>query len=196
MSDSSLTALLRRPGVGNRRALDDVIPIIYDRLRRLAHRTLRREREGHTLSTTGLAHEAYLELAGMDRIEWQNRSHFFAVAATAMRRILIDHAVGRNALKRGGKIPHQAITTAVPAPDEHIEELLTLDRAMARLEQMAPRAAKVVEYRILMGMTIEETADAMSLSPATVKRHWTTARAWLIRELSSRDGNASRDANE
>jgi RNA polymerase sigma factor (TIGR02999 family) len=160
------------------------MPLVYYRLRTLAHRALAGERPGHTLSTTALANEAYLKLRDLDRIEWQNRSHFFAVAARAMRRILVDHAVSRKALKRGGGAPHVTIDTGVAANDGTFDELLALDEALTRLEDISPRAVRVVECRVLMGMTIDETATALDLSIASIKRQWNTARAWLTRELS------------
>jgi RNA polymerase sigma factor (TIGR02999 family) len=161
---------------------------VYDTLRRLAHRALRHERDGHTLNTTALAHEAYLELLGMQRMEWQNRSHFFAVAATAMRRVLVDYAVARKAAKRGGNLPHIALTHEaewrLPGIDARLDDLVSLSDALDRLEVASPRAVKVVECRVMLGMTIEEAAAALELSPASVKRQWNVARAWLTRELS------------
>jgi len=188
---SSVTARLRQTSIGNRQRLDDVVPLVYDTLRRLAHRALRNERDGHTLNTTALAHEAYLELLGLNRIEWKNRAHFFAMAATAIRRVLVDYAVSRNALKRGGKRLRVTLTQlgedaelTLPGVDARLDDLLSLNDALDRLAVASPRAVKVVECRVLMGMTIDETATALELSAASVKRQWNLARAWLTRELS------------
>lgn len=178
-----VTTLLRNASRGNREALDRLMPLVYDSLRRLAHRALRGEREGHTLSTTALAHEAYLELVGLDRIEWRDRSHFFAVAAGAMRRILIDYAVSRNAQKRGGGVAMLELNRVDVPIDDRLAETMELDEALGRLESIAPRAVRIVECRVFAGMTIEETAAALDVSPASVKRQWTVARAWLTREL-------------
>jgi RNA polymerase sigma factor (TIGR02999 family) len=182
---ATVTGLLREAGRGDRQALDRLVPLVYDTLRSLARRALRRERPGHTLSTTALAHEAYLKLVGMEEVKWQDRSHFFAMAARAMRRILIDYAVARKAEKRGGGAVAIELSDTVLATDNSIEEVLALNQALGRLESVAPHVVRVVECRVFAGMTIEETAVALGFSPATVKRHWSTARAWLNRELSN-----------
>ena len=182
-----MTSLLRAIGHGDREAFDRLVPVVYRELRQLAHRALRRERPGHTLSTTALAHEAYLKLVTLDRIDWRDRSHFFAAAAGAMRRILVDYAVARRALKRGGgAVSRDGFDfTELAALDERLDEMVTFNVALERLAAIDPRAVRVVECRVFMGMTNEETAAAAGVSPATVKRLWTTARAWLTRELSS-----------
>lgn len=159
--------------------------LVHDELHRLAARKLRRERDGHTLCTTALVHEAWLELNKLDRIRWQNRSHFLAVAAGAMRRVLIDYAVARKREKRGGG---QVVVSlddgeAFAVAYDRADELVDLDDALARLRAMNERRARVVECRFYGGMSIDETADALDISPATVKREWTVARAWLNREL-------------
>jgi DNA-directed RNA polymerase specialized sigma24 family protein len=164
-----VTPLLAQASRGDRDAVDRLVPILYDELRRIAHARMRGERTGHTLETTALVHEAYLELAGLDRMEWRSRAHFLAVAARAMRRVLIDHAVERRAQKRGGPGAR-----AVP-----------LDEALHRLAATSERQCRVVECRFFAGMSVEETAEALDLSPATVKRDWTVARAWLHRELGA-----------
>jgi len=176
--------LLREAGRGDRRAFDQLVPLVYETLRALAHRALRGERAGHTLSTTALAHEAYLKLVGVEQIAWQDRSHFFAMAARAMRRILVDYAVARNAQKRGGGVVAIELDAEALATENQIEDVLALNEALDRLESVAPHAVRVVECRVFTGMTIEETAAALELSPTTVKRHWSMARAWLNRELS------------
>lgn len=182
---SSVTGLLHEAGRGDRRALNKLVPLVYETLRGLAHRALRSERPSHTLNTTALAHEAYIELIGLQQIAWQDRSHFFAMAARAMRRILVDYAVARNALKRGGGAVAIELDEIALASESRIEEVLALSEALDRLEAVAPQAVRVVECRVFTGMTIEETAAALDLSPATVKRHWSAARAWLNRELGT-----------
>ncbi len=164
--------------------MDEIVPLVYDELRRIAARKLRDERTSHTLSATALVHEAWLELSKLNRIKWQNRSHYLAVAAQAMRRILIDYAVGRNRQKRGGgqtPLPLDGDVWAVA--ESRGEDLLALDEALVRLGRLNERQARIVEYRFYGGMTVEETAEALQVSPATVKREWATARAWLNREL-------------
>lgn len=165
---------------------EEMVPLVYDELRRIAARKLRDERTSHTLSATALVHEAWLEVRKLDRIQWQNRSHYLAIAAQAMRRILIDHAVGRNRQKRGGGHALLHLEEDVWAVAESRgEELLALDEALARLETLNKRQAQIVEYRFFGGLTVEETAEILDISPATVKREWSTARAWLNRELQS-----------
>jgi RNA polymerase sigma factor (TIGR02999 family) len=181
-----VTRLLAQASHGDPEAVDRLVPILYEELRRLAHLRMRGERPGHTLGTTALVHEAYLDLAGLDRMTWQDRAHFLAVAARAMRRVLIDHAAGRDAQKRGGG--QRAITLDEEAElvlggGSRADELLALDEALARLAEVSERQCRVVECRFFAGMTVEETAEALHTSPATVKREWTVARAWLHREL-------------
>jgi RNA polymerase sigma factor (TIGR02999 family) len=166
--------------------MDELFPLVYDELRRIAARKLRDERTSHTLSATALVHEAWIELSKLNRIQWQNRSHYLAVAAQAMRRILIDYAVGRGRQKRGGghaPLPLEGDVWAVA--ETRGDDLLALDEALARLAALNERQAQIVEQRFYGGMTVEETAGALQLSPATVKREWATARAWLNRELQS-----------
>jgi RNA polymerase sigma factor (TIGR02999 family) len=167
---------------GGHDAVDRLMPVVYAELRELASAYLRRERPDHTLQTTALVHEAYLRLTDQHRTTWQNRSHFLGVAAQAMRRILVDHARGRHRLRREGGRPvtleeGMAVDTGRP------EEVLAVDEALVRLAALDPRQARIVELRYFAGLTIEETASALELSPATVKREWTSARAWLLREL-------------
>lgn len=159
--------------------------LVYNELHQLAARKLRSERDGHTLSTTALVHEAWLELNKLDRIQWQNRGHFLAVAAQAMRRILIDYAVARKREKRGGGQPIVSLDAAdaLVIAHERADELVALEEALARLQALNERQARIVECRFYGGMSVEETADALKLSPATVKREWAIARAWLNREL-------------
>jgi len=165
--------------------MEDMFPLVYKELRRMAARKLRSERDGHTLCTTALVHEAWLELSKLTRIEWQNRAHFLAIAAQAMRRILIDYAVARGRQKRGGGLVIESLEQgdAIAIAEERGDELLALDEALGRLKAMNARQARVVECRFFGGMNVEETAEALDVSPATVKREWATARAWLNREL-------------
>jgi RNA polymerase sigma-70 factor, ECF subfamily len=166
-------------------SMEQMFPLVYTELRRMAARKLRRERDGHTLCTTALVHEAWLELTRLNRIRWQNRPHFLATAAQAMRRILIDYAVARGRQKRGGGQTLESLgdDDALAVASTRGEELLALDDALARLQTMNERHARVVECRFYGGMSIEETAEALAVSPATVKREWAAARAWLNREL-------------
>jgi RNA polymerase sigma factor (TIGR02999 family) len=182
--ESAVAALLADLSQGDRSALNRLLPLVYDALRRLAHRALRGERRGHTLNTTALAHEAYVKLVGLERIQWQDRSHFLAIAALAMRRILVDHAVSRKAQKRGGGIAPEELEEGLLVSDDRLEEVLMLDQALQRLEAIDAAVVRIVQCRIFVGMSIDETATALALSPATVKRHWQAARAWLTRELS------------
>ncbi|HJZ75200.1 MAG TPA: ECF-type sigma factor [Vicinamibacterales bacterium] len=164
--------------------MEEMFPLVYDELRRMAARKLRDERASHTLSATALVHEAWLELRKFNRITWQSRSHYLAVAAQAMRRILIDYAVARCRQKRGGgQTPIHLEGDVWAVAEARGEELLALDEALMRLGAMNERQARVVECRFYGGMSVEETAESLKISPATVKREWATARAWLNREL-------------
>lgn len=164
--------------------MDRLAPLIYDRLRAMARSRMRRERPDHTLDTTALVHEAYLELVRLDGVDWKGRAHFFACASRAMRNILVDHAERRRTLKRGGGTLTVAIDGDLPAIGPvRDEELLALDQALLRLRELDSRQERVVECRFFAGMTVGETAAALDVSPATVKRDWESARAWLNREL-------------
>jgi RNA polymerase sigma factor (TIGR02999 family) len=167
--------------------MEPMFVLVYNELHQLAARKLRNEREGHTLSTTALVHEAWLELNKLNRIEWQNRAHFLAVAAQAMRRILIDYAVARRRDKRGGgrEVVSLDEGDALAIAHERADELVALEEALARLQTINERQARIVECRFFGGMSIEETGEALDVSPATVKREWAIARAWLNRELQS-----------
>jgi RNA polymerase sigma factor (TIGR02999 family) len=181
--NGDVTRLLQQVGPGGRDALDRVLPVVYAELQRLARRQLRGERADHTLQTTDLVHEAYVKLGGLDRIEWKNRAQFFAIAARAMRRVLVDHAAGRRAAKRGGEPRRVPLDEAMLMVEERADEVLALNDALAGLEEVDPRLVRIVECRYFAGFSIEETAEALEISPATVKRDWTVARAWLHREL-------------
>jgi RNA polymerase sigma factor (TIGR02999 family) len=188
MSDSpgAVTVLLAEIRNGNNDALPKLIPLVYQELKRLAAHCLRGEREGHTLQPTALVNEAYLRLAGQAG-EWQNRAHFMAVAAQLMRRILVDYARQRIAAKRGGGVvPVELETVQIADRVEQLEETLTVDDALARLALLDAQQARIVEMRYFGGMTVEETAAALNISPRTVKRDWALAKAWLRVEISSR----------
>jgi RNA polymerase sigma factor (TIGR02999 family) len=167
-----------------------VFPLVYDELRRLAHGRLRAERPGHTLNTTALVHEAYLKLVDQTRVEWQSRAHFYAVASTAMRRILINHAEMRRAARRGGDAVVLPLDeAAILIGDDQVDELLELDLALERLKTFNPRGADVVVYRYFGGLTHEEIGAVLGVSTITVRRAWKSARSWLRRELGeSRPG--------
>jgi RNA polymerase sigma factor (TIGR02999 family) len=179
-----VTDLLQAWGGGDTAALDRLIPIVYEELRRQAERLLRTESPGHTLQTTALVHEAYLRLVDQHQAHWQNRSQFFGVAAQLMRRILVDHARARGAAKRGGSAVQVKLDETAIATSGSDVDLLALDYALTKLSQLDPLQARVVELRYFTGLGIEETAEALRVSPATVKREWAMARAWLKRELS------------
>ena len=179
------TELLLSLSNGNRDALNELVPIVYDELRAIARRRLRHERPDHTLNTTGLVHEAYLKLIQLDRVQWQSRAHFMAIAAQAMRNILVSHARSRKRIKRGGGAPHvplEEVEDDLRVDDA--ERILALDAALERLAELNPRHARVVECRFFGGMTIEETAAVLEVSPATAKRDWALLRRWLGRELA------------
>lgn len=183
-TERPITDLLQDLAAGRREALDDLLPLVYQRLRRMAHRRLRAEREGHTMDTADLAHEAYLKLVDQRDVRWQNRAHFFAIAARAMRRILVDHARARASQKRDGGAIRVAEGLGLdmgPAMDGL--DVIALDEVLSRLAAQSERACRVVECRVFAGLTIEETAEALGIAPVTAKRDWTFAKTWLHREL-------------
>jgi RNA polymerase sigma factor (TIGR02999 family) len=182
-TEKDITKLLLELQAGNRAVLDDLVPLIYDELRAIARRKLRSERDGHTLTTTALVHEAYLKLVQLDRMQWQSRAHFLAIAAQAMRHVLVNHALRRKRVKRGGGATHVSLEDIPELPVEDAEQILDLDAALEKLALLNPRHARVVECRFFASMTVEETAVALEISPATAKRDWTLLRAWLRREL-------------
>src|SRR5689334_17447495 len=185
-SRSDLTALLSGASSGDQDALSALFSIVYDELRQVAAAALRRERPEHTLQPTALVHETFLRLADDSAIWWENRSHFLAIASKVMRRILVEHARGRNAQKRGsGEVKRTLDEIDVPMPMMPIDlDLVTLDEALARLATIDPRQARIVELRFFGGLTVEETAAVVGSSPRTVKRDWQVARAWLRREMA------------
>lgn len=184
-SPDEVTRLLRRWSDGDESALDRLIPLVYDELHRVAHRRLAGERTGHTLQTTDLVHEAYARIAGVD-LRWSDRAHFFALAARTMRRILVDYARSRSAAKRGGEVAQVTLHTAVEAEGSvfHAIDLLALHDALERLSEQDARKAEIVEAHIFGGLTYQETAAALGVSPATVDRELRLAKAWLARELA------------
>jgi RNA polymerase sigma factor (TIGR02999 family) len=184
-SQDEITRLLQRATAGDRAAFDDLLPVVYDELRLMAQRHLRGERAGHTLQSTALVHEVYLKLVDQKRTQWKNRGQFFAIAAQAMRRILVNHAKALGRVKRGGdasRIPLDEGVAVAPEPDV---DLVALDEAMLRLEVIDPRKSRLVELRFFAGMTNEEAAVVLDVAPATVKRDWQFTKAWLMRELRS-----------
>ena len=183
VSQGDVTAILRAWSEGDRQALDRLTPIIYDELRRLARRYVRQERPGHSLQATALVNEAYMRLVDYKRMQWLDRAHFFAVSAQLMRRILVDHARRHN-LKRGAAVTHVSLDDAASMPGEAPSDLLALDDAMTALAQLDPRKARVVEMRFFGGLSVEETAAVLSVSEVTVMRDWSSAKAWLYRELT------------
>jgi RNA polymerase sigma factor (TIGR02999 family) len=183
-----VTRLLEEWARGDPQALAELMPVVYDELRRRAESYLRRERPGHTLQATALIHEAYLRLVEQRETRWQNRAHFFAIAAQLMRRILIDHARSRQTAKRGGAVHKVSLDGAAELPEQQDEDLMALDEALSQLAELDARQARVVELRFFGGLSIEEAAEVLDLSPATVKREWSMAKAWLKREVSRPGG--------
>jgi RNA polymerase sigma factor (TIGR02999 family) len=185
-SPNDITQLLVDWSNGNKLALDGLMPLVYDELHRIAGRYLRREREGHTLQTTALINEAYLRIVDQNRVSWQSRAHFFGVAAQMMRRILVDHARSHLYAKRGGGAQKLTLDEAIATPKERDLDLVALDDALTTLAQVDPQQSRIIELRFFGGLTIEETAEVIGISPATVKRDWNMAKAWLYGELSNR----------
>jgi RNA polymerase sigma factor (TIGR02999 family) len=186
----SVTHLLLRWGDGDRAALDALTPLVYDELRRLAGRHLRRERSDHTLQSTALVHEAYLKLVDQKNVRWQNRAQFFGLAAEMIRRILVDHARARQAAKRGGGAFKLTLDEALDASEPKDLDLVRLDDVLQGLAKIDPQQGRIVELRYFAGLTIEETAEVLNISPATVKRDWMVAKAWLKREMMERRSEA------
>jgi RNA polymerase sigma factor (TIGR02999 family) len=178
-----ITRLLGEAVAGDKHAAQELLPLIYEQLRELARHRMTDERAGHTLQATALVHEAYLRLVGDREVPWSGRAHFFSAAAEAMRRILIDHARAHNGAKRGGdrrRIPLNVVDLAAP---DQFAEIVSLDKALSRLEGVSEELAEVVRLRFYAGLSVEETAEALGVAPRTVERRWAGARAWLFREL-------------
>ncbi len=186
---SNVTQLLLDWRAGDSGALDRLMPLVYEELRRMANYYLRRERANHTLQTAALVNEAYLRLVDHEGIAWQNRAHFFGVAAQAMRRILVDHARSRNYAKRGGGAYHVSLDEAATLVEERAAELIALDDALKQLAKIDLRKCRVVEMRYFGGLSVEETAEALGISAITVARDWNTAKAWLMREMTRGEQN-------
>jgi RNA polymerase sigma factor (TIGR02999 family) len=193
LSDSEsrdITRILERVNSGEPRAANELLPLVYDQLRASAQKQMAQERGDHTLQATALVHEAYLRLIGPQEIPWENRAHFYVAAAEAMRRVLIEHARKRGRVKRGGGQRKVPLSGAELAADANLEEILSVDAAIRRLEERDGRMARIVRLRFFTGLGAKETAAALGLSDRTVRREWALARAWLHRELS---GGARRD---
>jgi len=184
-SSASITQLLIKWRNGDQAALNELLPQVYDELRRLANYYLRQERLGHTLQTNALVHEAYLRLVGEKEVDWQNRAHFFGIAAVRMRQILVEYARSRQAAKRGGGEYRLSLSEADRLAKERDVNLLALDDALQSLEALDPQKARIVDLRYFGGLTIEETAEVLKISSATVKRDWSMARAWLRSKISN-----------
>lgn len=177
--------MLRAWSGGDSAALDRLMPLVYAELRRMAQRRIRRERPGHSLQTTALVHEAYLRLVDQDRVRWKDRGHFFAIAAQLMRRILVDHARKRGNAKRGGDVTRLQLEVAASLSEDRAADVVALDDALKSLAVLDERKSRIVELRFFGGLSIEETARALEVSPGTVMRDWTLAKAWLQREIRS-----------
>ena len=181
----NISELLDAWSGGDREAWNKLVPLVYDELRGQAHRYLRRERKNHTLQTTALVHEAFLKMVEQRAVHWENRAHFFWLASEMMRRILVDYAKNRNRLKRGGDVEIVSFDSAWQiAVDASDVDLLNLDEALTRLAELDEQQSRIVQLRFFSGLNIEETAEVLSISPATVKRDWNMAKAWLHHELS------------
>jgi RNA polymerase sigma-70 factor, ECF subfamily len=183
LSKPNVTELLLEWQQGDREALDRLTPLVYDELRRIAHRYVQRERQGQTLETTALVNEAYLRLVNQQKVDWQNRAHFFAVTAQVMRHILIDHARKRRYMKHGGEAHLVSIDEAALMTKVRAAELISLDEALSELARIDPRKSRVVELRYFGGLSLEETADVLEISLMTVRRDWRAAKAWLYKEV-------------
>jgi RNA polymerase sigma factor (TIGR02999 family) len=180
-----VTKLLLEWQKGDQQALERLMPLVYDELRAIARRYLARERTGHTLQSTALVHEAYLKMVDQQHVEWQNRAQFFGIAATLMRRVLVDHARATHRQKRGGPLPRLSLDEAIDVPKPTTDvDLLVLDEALGRLEAIDQQQCRLVELRFFGGLTIEESAVALGVSTGTVKRDWNSAKAWLFQEMN------------
>ena len=184
LQPAEITQLLVELRGGSASALEQLLPMVYDELRRLASKYLQQEYQQRTLQTTDLVHEAYLRLVGSD-VSWENRAHFFGIAARTMRQILVAQARRRNAEKRGGEFTRVSLAEDILVSDQTDHKLLALEDALVRLETFDARLCKIIELRFFTGLSIEETAEAMTLSPATIKREWSVAKAWLEREIGT-----------
>jgi RNA polymerase sigma factor (TIGR02999 family) len=189
-SSAIATDLLLRANAGESAAVERILPLVYEELRRLAHRQLSKEPDGRTLSTTELVHEAYLKLIDQTRVQWTGRAHFLGIAATAMRRILVDRARSRRSLKRGGALAPLSLDAMELGTEDRAELLVALDEALNRLRELDARQARVIECRFFGGMSEEETAEAIGIGLRTTKRDWAKARSWLYNELYGQPSTA------
>ena len=188
LDPNDISKLLHAWSDGDQSALNGLTPIVYNELRRLAHRYMERERPDHTLQTTALVNEAYMRLVDYKRMQWQDRAHFFAVSAQVMRRILVDHARSHN-VKRGAGVPHVALDEVAVLSGDRTGDLVALDDAMNTLARLDPRKVRIIEMRFFGGLSVEETAEVLKVSPATVRRDWSIAKFWLYRELGGGTGD-------
>lgn len=186
-SRSDVTRMLKQASAGDESAINRLLPMVYDELRALAESYLQRENPGHTLQATALVHEAYLRLVKQEDVEWQNRAHFFALAAQAIRRILVDHARGRGRAKRGGDRERVTLDEDVALTSDRDVDLIELDAALEKLARLHERQARIVELRFFGGLTLREAAEVLGVSPRTIDGDWSMARAWLRRELRPDD---------
>ena len=184
-STQEVTELLIAWSEGDKTALDQLMPLVYEELRRLAHHHMRREHPGHTLQTTALVNEAYFRLVDQKRVRWQNRAHFFAISAQLMRRILIDHARSHTRAKRGGGVRELALDEVAIVAQEQAANLIALDDALRSLAAIDERKGRIVELRFFGGLSVEETAEALKISPRSVMREWSLAKAWLYQAVTS-----------
>jgi RNA polymerase sigma factor (TIGR02999 family) len=182
-STQGVTRLLREARAGDRAALDELLPLVYRELRQIAARHLAQERPGHTLQATALVHEAYLRLIDQHSVDWRNRAHFFSIAAEMMRRVLVNHAVGRRAQKRGAGETLLSLDEVVSFANRQDVDLILLDEALGRLAELDPLQARIVEMRFFAGLTVEEVAEVLGVSDSEVKREWRSAKAWLTAQL-------------
>ena len=190
-SPTDVTLLLNEISSGNQNAAAELVVLLYDELHAMAARYLQHERRNHTLQATALVHEAYLRLVDQGSVQWKNRSHFFGVAAQLMRRILVDYARSHQAIKRGGSVPKISLDDAIVFSKEQPENLVALDQLLTRLSAVDSQQGQIVELRFFAGLSVEETAEIMDISPATVKRDWAMAKVWLARELKAGDNRQS-----
>jgi RNA polymerase sigma factor (TIGR02999 family) len=184
---TQVTQLLQKWQEGNQEALEALMPLVYNELKRLAASYLRRERPDHTLQSAALVNEAYLRLVDQTQTRWQNKAHFYGIAAQMMRRVLADHARGHNAAKRGAGIPELELDETVVQSQSRNFDVMDLEEALQKLEKLDPQQGRIVELRFFSGLSIEDTANVLGISPATVKRDWAAARAWLFREVGARN---------
>ncbi|HEV8580639.1 MAG TPA: sigma-70 family RNA polymerase sigma factor [Thermoanaerobaculia bacterium] len=196
MSEATVTQLLGRWSAGEREAAEELLPLVYDELRRIALRQFGRERKDHTLQATAIVHEAYLRLGQQRGLAWPSRSHFFAFASHLIRRVLVDHARRHNRLKRGALAEKVTLREVADLALERSPDLLALDEALSDLETVDPRKAAVVELRFFAGLTLEETAEQLGISPETVSREWRRAKAWLYTALQTREGKSALQIEE